>query len=501
MQSAYITEFWKKQLNDVGHHLAESIRSWGDHPSLQNLYLSECSLSEKASLKLVQSLSSCKNLTDLDLAGNNLREAGLHLAQSITFWGNDPPLQKLYLSGCCMNTAVSKELINSLSTCKHLITLDLGKNMLAEAGYHLAKTIRSWGNNPPLQKLLLYNCSLLLEASTEISKALLACKHLRQLNMGRNNLSDAGYHLVQSIKSWKNNEQLLELHLYGCSLPENVSKELLRLLSRFNYVTELDSGENTLGELGYDLAESIRSWGDDPPLKKLHLLDCSLTVTASLELVKSLSKCSHLTELNLRGNALDKAGNDLAASIRSWGEGSPLKKLSLHKCSLPVSASVKLLKSLASCGNLIELDIGKNYIGEAGNDFAQSIRSWKHGPQLQELMLRDCKMPTSVWSVLLQTLSLCKQLISTDVSDNTLGDAGKQLAQSIRSWGKNSVLERLNLSNCSMPKSVWDEIHQSLSQSKCITEIFPFKDSSHQVEPASKTILQQKPEAYCHSGL
>ena len=156
---------------------------------------------------------------------------------------------------------------------------------------------------------------------------------------------------------------------------------------------------------------------------------------------------------------------------------------------------------MASCGNITESDIGNNYLGEAGNNFAQAIRSWKHGPQLQELMLSDYKMPISVWSVLLQTLSLCKQLNNIDVSENTLGDAGKQLAQSIRSWGERSTLKRLNLTNCSMPEYVWDEIYQSLSESKCSTEIFPYKDTPGQVEynirsTANKSIVQEKPEAY-----
>ena len=86
----------------------------------------------------------------------------------------------------------------------------------------------------------------------------------------------------------------------------------------------MDLGENDLGEAGHQLSQSIRSWGDEPPLQILYLYNCSLTYTASLELVQSLSSCRHLTELNLGENKLGDAGDKLAQSIGSWGNDPPL---------------------------------------------------------------------------------------------------------------------------------------------------------------------------------
>ena len=86
----------------------------------RNSNLNNCSLTATASLELVQSLSTCRHLTVLDLGGNKLGEAGHQLAQSIKSWGDDPPLQKLGLYNCSLTAAASLELVQSLSSCKHL---------------------------------------------------------------------------------------------------------------------------------------------------------------------------------------------------------------------------------------------------------------------------------------------------------------------------------------------------------------------------------------------
>ena len=55
------------------------------------------------------------------------------------------------------------------------------------------------------------------------------------------------------------------------------------------------------------------------------------TATASLELVQSLSSCRHLTVLYLEQNKLGEAGHQLAQSIRSWGDEPPLQELYLYE--------------------------------------------------------------------------------------------------------------------------------------------------------------------------
>ena len=126
----------------------------------RNYYLRNCSLTTTASLELVQSLSPFRHLTELNVGRNKLGEAGHQLSQSIKSWRNDPPLQVLSLYNCSLPAAASLELVQSQSSCRYLIELDLRGNKLGEAGQQLAQSIRSWGDEPPLQILTLSNCSL-----------------------------------------------------------------------------------------------------------------------------------------------------------------------------------------------------------------------------------------------------------------------------------------------------------------------------------------------------
>ena len=299
--------------------------------------------------------------------------------------------------------------------------LDLGENKLGEAGHHLAESIRSWGDKPPLQKLWLYNCSLPATASFDLVQSLSTCRQLTELNLTENELGESGHQLAESIRSWGDDPPLQKLRLYSCSLPATASLELVQSLSTCKHLTVLNLGENTLGEVGYQLAQSIRSWGDDPPLQELYLLNCSLPATASLELVQSLSTCKHLTELNLRENILGEAGHQLAESIRSWGDEAPLQKLGLYNCSLTKTASLELVQSLSTCRHLTLLDLGAHKLGKAGHQLAESIRSWGDEPPLQKLGLYSCSLTKTASLKLVQSLSICRHLTLLDLGENKLG--------------------------------------------------------------------------------
>ena len=183
------------------------------------------------------------------------------------------------------------------------------------------------------------------------------CRQLTVLDLGQNKLGEAGHKLAQSIRSWG---EKLPLHPHNCSLTVPASLALVHSLSTCRELTVLNLGQNKLGEAGHQLAQSIRSWGEKPPLQKLLLYYCSFTEAASLALVQSLSTCRQLTALDLRGNSLGEAGHQLAQSIISWGEKPSLQKLYLHNCSLTEPASLALVQSLSTCRELTVLNLGKN---------------------------------------------------------------------------------------------------------------------------------------------
>ena len=458
-------------IGKAGRYLAQSITSWGDNPPLRGLYLCDCSIPEQVWLELLQSLSSCEQLTYLNFSGNNIGEAGCYLAQSIASSGDNPPLEKLHLNSCSIPEQVWPELLQSLSSCKQLTDLDLSGNTIGKAGHYLAQSITSWGDNPPLQQLNLYSCSIPEQVWPELLQSLSSCKQLIDLALSDNDIGKAGRYLAQSITSWGDNPPLQGLYLCDCSIPEQVWPELLQSLSSCKQLTDLNLSDNSIDEAGHYLAQSITSWGDNPPLQNLYLCDCSIPEQVWPELLQSLSSCEQLTYLNFSGNNIGEAGCYLAQSIASSGDNPPLEKLHLNSCSIPEQVWPELLQSLSSCKQLTELRLSGNTIGEAGSYLTQSITSWGDNPVLQKLNLGCCSIPEQVWPELLQSLSFCKQLTGLNLSGNTIGEAGRYLAQSITSWGDNPPSEKLSLINCSIPEQVWPELLQSLSSCKDLCEL------------------------------
>ena len=108
--------------------------------------------------------------------------------------------------------------MQSLVWCNHLTHLDLGRNSLAKAGIHLAKSIRTWGNNPPLQQRHLYDCLL----------------------------GKAGKNLANFIKI----HQIQVLLLENCEMSADTSTKLLQALSSCKKLISLDLSGNIHGEGG-----------------------------------------------------------------------------------------------------------------------------------------------------------------------------------------------------------------------------------------------------------
>ena len=143
----------------------------------------------------------------------------------------------------------------------HLYKSDIGKD-----GSSLSNFITRQGDNPPLENIDLYRLRMPLPKWEELFQFTSKCKYLRHLRLSFFHLDKAVNYLVQSIKSWGNNPPLDYLELKHCSIPEQGWTELLQSLSSCNKLSHLDLSKNTIGEAGQYLAESIKSWGNNPPL-------------------------------------------------------------------------------------------------------------------------------------------------------------------------------------------------------------------------------------------
>ena len=161
----------------------------------------------------MKSLATCQHITQLSLSGNHIGASGKHLADAINSWGDAPSLEELYLENCSIPEESCCKILKSLATCQHITKLSLNGNHIGASGKHLADAINSWGDAPSLEELYLENCSIPEESCCEILKSLATYQHITELSLNGNHIGASGKHLADAINSWGDAPSLEELYL------------------------------------------------------------------------------------------------------------------------------------------------------------------------------------------------------------------------------------------------------------------------------------------------
>uniref|UniRef100_A0A3B3DER9 NACHT, LRR and PYD domains-containing protein 12-like n=1 Tax=Oryzias melastigma TaxID=30732 RepID=A0A3B3DER9_ORYME len=277
------------------------------------------------------------------------------------------------------------------SNPSHLIELDLTSNDMEDLS--MVEVLCSGLERPNcrLQTLRLESCSLSEMSCKALGSALKSNpSSLTELNLGRNDLEDAGFlHFRGFLESPDCRLQILRLK--DCSLSEISCKALgSALKSNPSNLTELDLSQNDLQDSGL---LHLRGFLESPvcKLKILRLWRCGLSETSCEALGSALkSNPSNLTELELSHNNLEDSG---FLHLRGFLE-SPVCRLQILKlwsCKLSeISCEVlgSALKSNPS--NLTELDLSWN-TGMQDSGFLH-LEGFLKSPdcRLQILRLNNC---------------------------------------------------------------------------------------------------------------
>ena len=387
-----------------GKHLADAINNWGDAPLLETLNLNNCSIREDSCCEILKSLATCQHITFLSLDGNHIGASGKHLADAINNWGDAPSLEVLYLYNCSIPEDSCCEILKSLITCQHITHLSLSGNHIGASGKHLAEAINNWGDTPLLEVLYLYNCSIPEDSCCEILKSLITCQHITHLSLSGNHIGASGKHLAEAINNWGDAPLLEALGLNNCSIPEDSCCEILKSLVTCQHITHLSLQGNHIGASGKHLADAINNWGDAPLLEQLYLNNCSIPEESCCEILKSLITCQHIKHLNLTGNLIGASGKHLADAINNWGDAPLLETLNLNNCSIREDSCCEILKSLATCQHITHLGLDGNHIGASGKHLAEAINNWGDVLSLEELYLENCTVPEDGWCEILKSL-------------------------------------------------------------------------------------------------
>ncbi|XP_042546009.1 NACHT, LRR and PYD domains-containing protein 3-like [Dipodomys spectabilis] len=180
-------------LGDTGvQHLCEGVLH--TNSIIENLVLSECSLSAACCETLAQVLCFNKSLTKLLLINNKIGDLGLKLLCE-GLKRPDCQLKDLALWTCHLTAACCQDLCNALYTNEHLTDLDLSDNALGDEGI---KVLCEGLEHPSckLQTLWIAECHLTDECSGALSSVLNRNSTLVLLDLSGNNFTDFGIQMM-----------------------------------------------------------------------------------------------------------------------------------------------------------------------------------------------------------------------------------------------------------------------------------------------------------------
>merc|ERR1719502_1585171 len=269
----------------VGEKLFKAMRSENGLLHLRKLIL-ECRLEDSHAIMLSKSIKtgSCKNLLNLELSNNFIREDGTRNLMDAILEGE----------------------------CKNLRVLTFGNNMIGKAGNALARVMRA-GCFSNLIELYLYNNDL-RSSAIDIIKAIGEgnCPSLYVLRLDHNDIKDEGaIALAEALKSSTSKLVLQELGIYKNGIGPIGATALAASLSNLeNTLYEFDIFDNPIENEGAIALANMFINHDWSQLETLRLHTNEIKFAGARKISEMLlsNSCGNLRLLHLGGNFFGKKG-------------------------------------------------------------------------------------------------------------------------------------------------------------------------------------------------
>ncbi|XP_004439263.2 PREDICTED: NACHT, LRR and PYD domains-containing protein 11 [Ceratotherium simum simum] len=214
-------------------------------------------------------------------------------------------IQHLSLMKCDLRASACKEIASLLISSKRLKKLTLSNNPLKNAG---VKILCNALLHPDctLESLVLLFCCLTKTCCSFIGRALMLSKTLKHLDLSMNNLKNHGV-LVLTLPLMFPTCKLQELELSGCFFTSDVCRDIASAITNNPNLRSLELGSNNIGDAGMELLCNALKH-PNCNLENIGLEECMLTSACCESLASVLISSKTLKKLNLFGNELGDEG-------------------------------------------------------------------------------------------------------------------------------------------------------------------------------------------------
>ncbi|XP_017512733.1 NACHT, LRR and PYD domains-containing protein 12 isoform X3 [Manis javanica] len=236
-------------LRDIGvKYLCEGLRH--SNCKVEKLDLSTCYLTDASCVELSSFLQVSQTLKELFVFANALGDTGVqHLCAGLRHAKG--VIENLVLSECSLSAACCESLTQVLSSTWSLTRLLLINNKIEDLGLKLlCEGLKQPGCQ--LKDLALWSCHLTGECCQDLCNALYTNEHLRDLDLSDNALGDEGMQVLCEGLKYPSCK-LQTLWLAECHLTDACCGALASVLNRNENLTLLDLSGNDLKDFGVQM--------------------------------------------------------------------------------------------------------------------------------------------------------------------------------------------------------------------------------------------------------
>lgn len=324
--------------------------------TLKILRLSYCSLNSTLCKNLEQFLSNCQHLCEVDIGGNSSMEDGLQNICKGLLSSSDK-LLKLSFDHCAIKSDYSEYLIDLLSNCPNLRNLNLQNNNFSHNCIkNIIECLKLKATKLTNLNLMNINCSNLDYAN--IFQYFNEMKSIKEITLQSNCCNEQ---IIYDNIFFNQNiviNYLAALDLSRCNLNPQTGKFIGKFLKNCQRMQSINLSDNCKIDDGLnDIFDSlIHSFSS---LKIIEIRNCGIDEEKCKILGKTLKECTGINRFDFsENNAINNGIKDLCKGLKTSGKS--LKFLKCDDCNLNETHSEIIENLLLNCTRIVYISFRNN---------------------------------------------------------------------------------------------------------------------------------------------